>query len=182
MWRIISFHNIRCRYCCKDYERAKQKALSFKIRSMISMLRTPMLLSSLSTALPSCTISTTPNLNGERRCFRASQQKQEDYEGLLLMICMFKTININLLHLSIISLNSSKFMNPSPSRSPSRIISYSSSSVSFSPRLVSTSFSSQIAINPSPSLSNTLNDSISSSSVSVSFSFLLLQPIPRHQR
>ncbi len=62
-------------------------------------------------------------------------------------------------------------MCPSPSRSASLIISSTSSSVSFSPRLVITCPSSAADIRPFPSLSKTLKASTSSSSVSVSFIF-----------
>lgn len=74
-------------------------------------------------------------------------------------------------------------MCPSPSMSASLIISSTSSSVSFSPRLVMTCLSSAAEISPFPSLSNTLKASINYSSVSVSFIFLsLIANKPGHER
>ena len=56
----------------------------------------------------------------------------------------------------IMATNSSQFTCPSPSISASRIISSTSSSVSFSPRLVITCLSSAEEMYPLPSLSKTL--------------------------
>nr|UYM80477.1 calmodulin-like protein 1 [Membranipora membranacea] len=63
---------------------------------------------------------------------------------------------------------------PSPSISASLIISSTSSSESFSPRLVMMCLSSAAEIKPLPSLSNTLKASRISSSESVSFIFLAI--------
>ena len=65
-------------------------------------------------------------------------------------------------------------MCPSPSISASLIISSTSSSVNFSPRLVMTCLNSAAEISPLPSLSKTLNASMSSSSESYSFIFLAM--------
>merc|ERR1719191_1832925 len=79
-------------------------------------------------------------------------------------------VNATPIYLAIIILtNSSQLICPSPSTSASRIISSTSSSVSFSPKLVITCRSSAAEIKPLPSRSKTLKASMSSSSVSVSF-------------
>lgn len=123
-WRITFCPNIRWRYCCKDYEKVKQKTLSFKTRPIISILRTQTPPGSRNTAFPSCMISRTLSSNGERQSFPTYLHKEVGYETHLLMICIIISAKVTVLHLSIISRNSSKFMCPSPSMSPSRIISY----------------------------------------------------------
>merc|ERR1711862_577864 len=75
----------------------------------------------------------------------------------------------------IILTNSSYLIWPSPSTSASRIISSTSSSVSFSPKLVITWRSSAALMKPLPSRSKTLKASINSSSIGVLH-------LPCHQR
>ena len=79
-WRITFSRSIRWRFCCKDYGEVKQKALSFKIRSITQMSRTLMHPSSLNTAFPSCKILRILSSNGERQFSRIYLQKQQGYE------------------------------------------------------------------------------------------------------
>ena len=75
----------------------------------------------------------------------------------------------------IILTNSSQLIYPSPSISASFIISSTSSSVNFSPRVVITYLSSIAEICQLPSLSNILKASLNSYSVSMSFIFFAIR-------